>query len=692
MEKADISMFENSQKILLESERRLLIGNEDQQDTIEGDQEQATDGNILSNMAQKGSTQNIDGQSPAFADEASESISSPKIYDERKRTADFNRNKVLPLPISEIRKDLRQKFYNSEQNKSFSLEHNKQKVQSDLSPKYIGNPKIVVQDQSFKVTQELIFEQSRIQETSSENEDDDDIDDNLNSYEIQPVQNDDLTELVKSIKRARLDSLLGVGSNFLNYLIEGNSSESISKKKKNPEGSYHIFDLGYKQYRDCTLSDVINFKKKLLMRLRRATLFSENYNAPDKNHCFMIMFTSIDEVNLNKILKEYNLNPILIWEIILKQNYDKVVKIDDQTAFYNIEIIEENKIHQKFIIKVIHSFKRNLMFLFTTWTGQAPILHLMRKIFKFKNLEEVPKFKRKSIIFDFPPIIGLHMERVPSEKRSPMNEVKLSFNPNFNHRDNLLEVHKQNKSVHSDSDEDNSQSSKTDDSQASQYIGFPKKQETFGIKSKILQNKFKNAGFLNCEDILFGLIDESMRKIEPVIMRFEREAQALNNLSLNLSQHERLDYVRRSHLAKDVMMTFKSELKTKKLFLSKLKKQKFISNKFKLVIKFLEGRLLNCDMIMIKSQNLVTLCDQTYENMVDNKINEHSNNLNRIAQGLAAVTVIFLPCNLISGFMGMNVKVPFAEEDSEIPFIVIFGGTMLLAIFLYTCMKCLKVI
>ena len=48
--------------------------------------------------------------------------------------------------------------------------------------------------------------------------------------------------------------------------------------------------------------------------------------------------------------------------------------------------------------------------------------------------------------------------------------------------------------------------------------------------------------------------------------------------------------------------------------------------------------------------------------MVDNKINEHSNNLNKIMQGLSAITIIFLPCNLISGFMGMNVMVPFAEE------------------------------
>jgi len=29
---------------------------------------------------------------------------------------------------------------------------------------------------------------------------------------------------------------------------------------------------------------------------------------------------------------------------------------------------------------------------------------------------------------------------------------------------------------------------------------------------------------LNCEDIIYGVIDESLRKIEPIIVSFDREA------------------------------------------------------------------------------------------------------------------------------------------------------------------------
>jgi len=80
----------------------------------------------------------------------------------------------------------------------------------------------------------------------------------------------------------------------------------------------------------------------------------------------MIMISSINESNLKQILTTYDLNPLLFWEIILKQQYDKVVKIDEHTAFYNFEILEENSLLRKFIVKVIHLLSKNMMFVFTT--------------------------------------------------------------------------------------------------------------------------------------------------------------------------------------------------------------------------------------------------------------------------------------------------------------------------------------
>lgn len=111
---------------------------------------------------------------------------------------------------------------------------------------------------------------------------------------------------------------------------------------------------------------------------------------------------------------------------------------------------------------------------------------------------------------------------------------------------------------------------------------------------------------LECEDILFGMIDESMRKIEPIILRFEREAQALNNLSLNLSHYEKLDYVRRSHMAKDVMNQFQSDLEIKQQFFISLRKKDFISQKMR--VSNLISKIYNIDVIDVMEWDKIDYC------------------------------------------------------------------------------------
>jgi Mg2+ and Co2+ transporter CorA len=56
---------------------------------------------------------------------------------------------------------------------------------------------------------------------------------------------------------------------------------------------------------------------------------------------------------------------------------------------------------------------------------------------------------------------------------------------------------------------------------------------------------------------------------------------------------------------------------------------------------------------------------------VDNGLNEHSNKLNRILKGLAALTVIFIPFQVLSAFFGMNVQVPFQYQGSTVPFFLL---------------------
>lgn len=100
-------------------------------------------------------------------------------------------------------------------------------------------------------------------------------------------------------------------------------------------------------------------------------------------------------------------------------------------------------------------------------------------------------------------------------------------------------------------------------------------------------------------------MDESLKRVEPIITSFEKEAHALINLSLNLSYYEKMDFVRRSHMAKEMMMYFDEELDIKFKFFKQMLAYNRFSPKMKVLIKFLQGRHRNCRVIMTKAENLV---------------------------------------------------------------------------------------
>ena len=66
--------------------------------------------------------------------------------------------------------------------------------------------------------------------------------------------------------------------------------------------------------------------------------------------------------------------------------------------------------------------------------------------------------------------------------------------------------------------------------------------------------------FVSIEDIIYSLIEEGLKKIEPVIIGFNRETTVLKNLSLSLTYHERMDFVRRIYLAQEMMKKFHIDL------------------------------------------------------------------------------------------------------------------------------------
>ena len=80
-------------------------------------------------------------------------------------------------------------------------------------------------------------------------------------------------------------------------------------------------------------------------------------------------------------------------------------------------------------------------------------------------------------------------------------------------------------------------------------------------------------------------------ELEPIIMKMKVESEFTNQFALELSHHERSDFVTRLHMVK-LSLTFLNDIvKPKKKLLSSLKHAEFFSDEFKLYLKHLENKI-----------------------------------------------------------------------------------------------------
>ncbi len=69
-----------------------------------------------------------------------------------------------------------------------------------------------------------------------------------------------------------------------------------------------------------------------------------------------------------------------------------------------------------------------------------------------------------------------------------------------------------------------------------------------------------------------------------------------------------------------------------------------------------------------------------------------SDNLNSIMKALTVLTVTFIPFNVVSGFFGMNVAVPFSGDyvESLTPFFTIVGFCFFISLLTIAIFKKLR--
>lgn len=95
---------------------------------------------------------------------------------------------------------------------------------------------------------------------------------------------------------------------------------------------------------------------------------------------------------------------------------------------------------------------------------------------------------------------------------------------------------------------------------------------------------------------------------------------------------------------------------------------------------------------MNMSDQLINISERSYQNQVDDALNKHSNSLNLVMKALTVLTVCFLPFTVVSGFFGMNVRVPWQQDHVENlgPFFGIVGVCLMVSTIVIFTFKRLK--
>lgn len=214
--------------------------------------------------------------------------------------------------------------------------------------------------------------------------------------------------------------------------------------------------------------------------------------------------------------------------------------------------------------------------------------------------------------------------------------------------------------------------------------------EYASLQKDNLKQKLKKVDHFSTDDLIYWLLVLSLEKLEEFSQYLVNEAESLKGIYLELSENERKDFFRRIHSMEVSMQLIYQEILIKKKFLkyskaqfsvyNKLSHNFYFKNSFNFFIELMISKVTYLEILIEKLQSTMEMIKENYSIIIEDNTEKQNVKLNTIMKVLAIITTIYAPFNIIPGLWGMNVKVPWRDEDSLWPF---FGMIMVLCLILF---------
>ena len=145
-----------------------------------------------------------------------------------------------------------------------------------------------------------------------------------------------------------------------------------------------------------------------------------------------------------------------------------------------------------------------------------------------------------------------------------------------------------------------------------------------------------------------------------------------------------MDFLKRLETGQSTYMFVENFKQSKRNFCIKVLNAELPSLEFKYLVRHLKSRISNLHNATELIKYRLDLAASAFSTHADQELTEETNQLNNTMKVFGAVATMFLPVTLVGALFGMNVLVPWQNDESTLPFwlICLFCFTIIVATYI----------
>lgn len=184
---------------------------------------------------------------------------------------------------------------------------------------------------------------------------------------------------------------------------------------------------------------------------------------------------------------------------------------------------------------------------------------------------------------------------------------------------------------------------------------------------------------------VYAILNALAQMFERYVTRVVLEGDALDELVLVFNSGEQNDLLRRIGMARRLLNYVRTALRAKIDILNNLATRDYnlITKGIRLYLRDVQGDSERLDERLSLTKDTLNNLHQTYLARLSIEEAELANRAGRVMKLFSAVATIFIPLNFLSSLFGMNVKIPYQqneESNSLAPFFTICAGMLTIAL------------